>query len=316
MPGTFIYSPDNKEFRTRFSKIYQPAAHDFFKAFEVVYSHYWLGQHLLDYEAVNLYNVLTFLAKSDQGFTINGLAYILKKSKLTIIKRLDDLENAELLYRFQLHDCQGRPDYFVLRTPLLADAEALTPSVRLRIQRAGEDTPKTFLDREAPRLRKQILQNDARKARGRNHTAGAEDLKKNWNKVLKEFSRDKKAALAFDNIVADLVHQLRADDLPLQEFERALKHQLKKNRIIITPNLIRVAHEQRAFYEYYLSVAPAKAKPKAEPTAQSDPSISDAISLYRSMIEAGDTFARITKQFRAAWTSENWEQITAATLKK
>jgi hypothetical protein len=306
IPGTFVYThdPNAPTYKARFSKIYRPAALNFFKSFEIVYSHYWRQYSILNYQAVNLYQFLTFLAQADQAFTLAGLAVETKQSKRTISSLLDSLENAELLYRFCLVDCQGRPDYLVLRTPLLECPEALTTRKKELIARAGEDLPETFLSTEHDRLKKQIEKNAVRDRRRKNGRGG-EDFKRYWNANLKLFKRDRAAALKFDNLIADLVTQFRGKKITFEAWEKCIAHECKAAGLVCNPQVIAVSHQQRAFYEWFASDAPVKRQKREQYSI----AVSTVLPMYRDMLENGYTLEGLAKQFSSSYPPEIWQEI-------
>lgn len=164
--GTFIKETvgDKIIYTVRFSQVYQPKGHEWNPSFKVLRGGYWLRHRILTEQDVSTYETLQFLAADDKPFTVEGLAAACGKSKNTLRRIFDNLINAELLEIVTVADGQGKPNYYILRTPLY-ERETFTDSTKKRILAHKETLPVTFLEDEAERLRLQITKNRIGKLR-------------------------------------------------------------------------------------------------------------------------------------------------------
>lgn len=314
MPGCFIKKSGDEsgQFKPRFSQVYKPAGLRFIKAFKVVYKSYFLDFNLLDYESLNLYNFLHFLADEDMFFTMRGLMYRLKLHNQTIRNSLDTLENCNLLHTLALSDMQGCPNYYVICTPLFLSKESLTQSVRSELQRAKVDAPKRFLVDMVATFRARIKRNEAKERRDNPGKYKDEITRvRKWNNVIKAFSGDIKRAVEFDRIIADAA-LMGNGQLPLDAFNRVVIAACKANLNLDlkrpeNKRLLDLANEQRAFYDSYNLYKPEKKIKLDETIIEGVPDISLEIML--NDLRNGRTIENLSKQFRYSFDAEQWAAI-------
>jgi predicted transcriptional regulator len=115
--GTHVWDDEKKTIVVRYSQAYRPEGHDYTRSFKVLRLAYWLKHHLLDQDDIATYETLQLLCEIAIPFTLDRLAEECKVGKSTLRQRLDNLENAELLTIHKTADGQGRPNYYILRTP-------------------------------------------------------------------------------------------------------------------------------------------------------------------------------------------------------
>ncbi len=283
MPGSSVLTKLNphdptdpaRTYKSRFSRVFAPAGHDFIKAWKVVYSSYFLKHGLLTYDDVNLYNLLTYFAETNRSFIVRALCRMTGRTDKTIIASLDRLENCFLIHRLCITDLHGQPYWIVLQTPMFEDKDALTESVKNRLRKAGEPMPTRFLFDQLDTIRKRIEKNTARDSIKNPHKyPDADDRRVQWRALTKQFG-DLESAMMFDDLVADVTAQFRNREMSLDTFDQLVAHALKLRGQKYTTKLRELAHQQRAFYERFNptfdhNAAPAAAPPTA-PAATGEP---------------------------------------------
>lgn len=172
--GKTLYIP-------RFARVYQPKGHLFNQSFKVIRRGYWLTHKILSHDDVAIYETLQYFFEANETFTLEDFAANCGRNDKTIRKHFDALENAELLEIVSIADGRGRPNYYILRTPLFERAH-YNDSIKEKIIAAGEDLPTTFLEDEAVRLRRKVGKNSVEKLRRLNR------LRNNLPARLKPFT--------------------------------------------------------------------------------------------------------------------------------
>lgn len=320
MPGTLIYDAKADTYKARYSHVWKPAGLHFVRAFEVVYSSYWLESDLFDHDTVSLYNVLNYFAESDLLFTQRGLAHALKRSPTTIRGQLDALENCELIHTLSLSDMHGHPNYYVMCTPLFRDRDALTEKVKKRIREAGDELPKTFFVEHVERYRAAVDENLAKQRReDPDKFPDLEERTHRWNEVIKAFGQDVAEAVEFDRIVCDVAMRFTGRQVKLETFDKIVRYYCgrsaypnlqeyyhAKSNSPLSRRLKSLAHELRAFYERYWRngqqvVRGGPAKPKF--------SLDEQIEIIRGMLEMGSSKEQVYEQFAESFEPHEWEQI-------
>jgi predicted transcriptional regulator len=304
VPGTYIFNHDEDALKARFSKVYRPAGLNFTRAFDVVYGAYWRKYKLISFDEVNLYNVLNYLASKDIGFTSRGMVAELGRGATTIQSQLDRLENVELIHRVCISDVHGQPYYFVMKTPLFEDRDALTDKVRARIKRKGEDLPTVFLTDQLPRLREAVRANHARlRINSPELFPDIAESEHNLNSVIRAFEGDIKAAFEFDRIVADAVSQFPGHEISDDGFQRLCEFKSKAAHLPYTKRQRELANMLRDFYQRF------QRGTIAAPTAPAKLDVDEQITMYRQMLADRWTLAQLTEQFAPGMKKEEWAKI-------
>jgi predicted transcriptional regulator len=298
--SSHYYDESTKQYTGKFSEAYREAGHDFMKSFKVLRLVYLFQYHILNKDDVFIYETLQLLCERGIPFNTHKLAEELGIGNSTIRQCFDNLENAELLEIIQ-SDGQGKPNFYVLRSPLfekesiLSDTDAAI-SRQNRILNAGFPLPEIFIEDEYKRLLKQVKENKARKLRD---VARSKELQKanpqlfrevkenksnrllTWYKITKKLGNAK--AVTFDNLVFKLIQELRNVESTnfWQVFKARLKEYLDQARIIFDSYLLDYGVELAAFYDSRRAdqkrSAPARSEQKPA-AAQTKPANAPAIT--------------------------------------
>lgn len=320
-PGAHLYDQNKNTYKARFSQVYKPAGLDFVKAYDVIYKSYWLKFRLFQrqnvskkwidcgYDAINLYNFLNYLSDNDLRFTLRGLAYNTKQSQAVLVDLLDVLENAELISRVSMADMQGKPKYYVMRTPMFESPESLTDKVKERIKRAGDELPTVFVVDKLAQLARAIKENHAKQRRDHPDEQHTEEARiRRWNALLAAFDGERKTTVIFDRIVADVVALYAGRHLPLDAFDKIIRAKCKKEGIALTPRLRSLANENRAFYEsYHKDIRPASGLPTSAGS-----NLDDHLNMLRDLLDSGWTAQQIQEQFAQSFNPKDWAKIEKA----
>jgi len=302
IPSTYIKNPEQETFRPRYSKVFQPGGLKFFRAFNVVYKHYWRMFQLITLGDVDLYNLLTYLAEEDEQFTMRGLEALTGTSHNTLGESLDRLENAELIHRLSYNDGQpGRPmQYIVLRTPLFASPADLTPKAADRLRKEGGRLPETFLVDEEVRLRRAIDENHAR-ARRRDPSLRPATLH-NLEAEMRRELRNSAGVVSFNDILDDMGAELaRQDNLQWDVIFKWLALEMEKAGLgKLTPKLKELA--QRHFEQIHAAQQTAHAAEAAAAADEVSGSDLDYWEWRYSSAADGAGLARLEAELRAQYS--------------
>ena len=207
--GTYV--KENENYTGRFSQAYRPEGHPFNQSFKILRSDYWFRYRILDQDDIATYETLQFLCEAEIPFTLSELAKESKCGKATLRKRLDNLENAELL-EIVVSDGQGQPNYYILHTPFfrrhqIEGQRNLTR--RNKILNEYDELPLMFIDDEHTRLLRQVRKNSIKKirriARRKKFAKNIRQSQRDVYESVKEKVADKK--LIFHKIIKKLGNQ-------------------------------------------------------------------------------------------------------------